>query len=46
MGELGDYASLVGLLNAVDSSCGPGLAEKFAFANAYDFLCAQLPIAE
>lgn len=43
MGELGDHASLVGLVDAIDGSYGPGLAEKFAYANAYDFLHAQLP---
>jgi len=43
MGELGDTASLCGLLNAVSSSYGPDLAEKFAFANAHDFLRARLP---
>lgn len=46
MGELADPAALVGLVNAVDTAYGSGLAEKFAFANAYDFLCAQLPLAE
>lgn len=45
MGELGDHASLVGLVDAVDCSYGPDLAEKFAFANAQDFLRAQLPPA-
>ena len=45
MGELGDPASLVGLLEAVETSYGPKLAEKFAFANAYDFLSTQLPRA-
>ncbi len=45
--SLADPAALVGLLDAVDSSVSvPRLAEKFAFANAYDFLCAQLPLAE
>lgn len=44
MGELGDPASLVGLVDAVGSSYGTDLAEKFAFANAYDFLRAQLPL--
>jgi len=44
MGELGDHASLAGLLDAVSSSLGPTLAEKFAFGNAYEFLCDQLPI--
>ena len=43
MGEIGDHAALVGLLDAVGGRYGPGLAEKFAFANAYDFLGAQLP---
>jgi membrane dipeptidase len=46
MGELGDHAALSALLDAVDSTYGPRLAEKFAFANAYDFLCAQLPTTE
>ena len=45
-GRAGRPAALVGLVNAVDSAYGSGLAEKFAFANAYDFLCAQLPLAE
>ncbi|MBE0417949.1 MAG: membrane dipeptidase [Coriobacteriia bacterium] len=44
MGELGDHAALAGLLDAVGTSYGPDLAEKFAFANAYDFLRAQLPL--
>lgn len=43
MGDLGDPASLVGLVNAVETAYGSDLAEKFAFANAYDFLRAQLP---
>lgn len=43
MGELGDTASLSGLLTAVSSSYGPDLAEKFAFANALGFLRARLP---
>jgi membrane dipeptidase len=43
MGELGDPVSLVGLVNAVGGSLGPDLAERFAFANAHDFLRAQLP---
>jgi len=43
MGELGDHASLTVLLDAVGNSLGPTLAEKFAFGNAYEFLCAQLP---
>jgi membrane dipeptidase len=45
MGELGDPASLVGLLEAVASSYGSELAEKFAYANAYRFLSEQLPSA-
>jgi membrane dipeptidase len=45
MGELGDHASLVGLLDAITDTCGPGLAEKFAYANASDFLRAELPLA-
>jgi membrane dipeptidase len=44
MGELGDPASLVGLVDAVADHYGSDLAEKFAFANAYDFLHAQLPL--
>ncbi len=43
MGELGDTASLGGLVSAVSSSYGQDLAEKFAFANARHFLRAQLP---
>jgi membrane dipeptidase len=43
MGELADPASLVELLVAVDRAYGPGLAERFAFANADDFLRDQLP---
>ncbi len=43
MGELGDPASLVGLVNAVGRIYGSELAEKFAFTNAYDFLGTQLP---
>ena len=45
MGELADPEALVGLVDAVDSSYGSGLADKFAFSNAYDFLRDQLPIA-
>jgi membrane dipeptidase len=44
MGELGDHAALVALIDAVDSGYGPDLAEKFAFANAYEFLRTQLPV--
>jgi membrane dipeptidase len=44
MGELGTPESLVGLVEAVDTTYGSQLAEKFAFANAYDFLSAQLPL--
>jgi microsomal dipeptidase-like Zn-dependent dipeptidase len=43
MGELADPASLVELLVAVDREYGPDLAERFAFANADDFLRDQLP---
>jgi microsomal dipeptidase-like Zn-dependent dipeptidase len=43
MGDLRDTASLGGLISAVSSSYGPDLAEKFAFANARNFLRAQLP---
>ncbi len=43
MGELGDVASLGGLVSAVDSSYGPDLAEKFAFANGLAFLRDHLP---
>jgi membrane dipeptidase len=45
MGELGDPGSLVGLLDAITHTCGPGLAEKFAYANASDFLRAELPLS-
>jgi microsomal dipeptidase-like Zn-dependent dipeptidase len=45
MGELADPASLAGLLAAVDRSCGRGMAEKFAYANAHEFLSDQLPLA-
>jgi microsomal dipeptidase-like Zn-dependent dipeptidase len=45
MGELADPTALVGLIDAVGGSYGADLAEKFAFANAYDFLCGQLPRA-
>ncbi|MDO8879579.1 MAG: membrane dipeptidase [Coriobacteriia bacterium] len=44
MGELGDHTSLAGLIDAVAGHYGPELAERFAFANAHDFLCAQLPL--
>jgi membrane dipeptidase len=43
MGELGDPASLVRLLDAVRDAYGQDLAERFAFANAYDFLSEHLP---
>ena len=46
MGELGDPASLVELLVAVESNHGARMAERFAFANAHDFLSAQLPQAQ
>jgi len=45
MGELGGPSSLVALLVAVEASYGHDLAEKFAFANAYEFLREQLPAA-
>ena len=45
MGELEDHSSIAGLVDSVDSSYGCGLAEKFAFTNAHDFLHAQLPVA-
>jgi microsomal dipeptidase-like Zn-dependent dipeptidase len=44
MGELGDHEALAGLLAAVATGYGTDLAEKFAFANAYDFLSAGLPV--
>jgi microsomal dipeptidase-like Zn-dependent dipeptidase len=43
MGELGDPESLVGLVNSVACRYGRDLAEKFAFANAHDFLRTHLP---
>lgn len=43
MGELGDPTSLAALVDAVGRGYGSALAEKFAFANAYDFLKTQLP---
>ena len=45
MGELGNPASIVRLVDAVGDAFGSQIAERFAFANAYDFLCAQLPVA-
>jgi membrane dipeptidase len=44
MGELGDHEALAGLLAAVATGYGADLAEKFAFANAHDFLSAALPV--
>ena len=44
MGELGDPATLGVLVEAVDSSYGGALAEKFAYANAHEFLRTHLPI--
>jgi len=44
MGELGDPAALVRLLDAVGRIYGSRLAEKFAFANASEFLRDQLPL--
>lgn len=46
MGELGDHVALVRMLDSIERIHGPGLAQKFAFANAHDFLCAQLPRAK
>jgi membrane dipeptidase len=43
MGELGDPGSLTGLLYAVESQWGPELAERFAYANADEYLRDQLP---
>jgi membrane dipeptidase len=43
MGELGNTACLGGLVSAVSRSYGPELAERFACANAREFLRAQLP---
>lgn len=43
MGELATAASLQTLLSAVSDGWGEELAERFAFANAYDFLSEQLP---
>lgn len=45
MGELGDPGSIVALLAAVAANFGQDFAEKFASANAYDFLSAELPVA-
>ena len=45
MGELADPQALGGLVDAVDRSYGSALADKFAFANAYDFLRGQLPLS-
>ena len=45
MGEIGDPAALLGLVEAVGRTYGSSLAEKFAFGNAYDFLRAQLPLS-
>jgi len=46
MGELGDHASLCGLLVAIEDSNGVGMAEKFAYANAHAFLSDQLPLGD
>lgn len=43
MGELGDPASLSGLLGEVSRNYGPDLAKKFAFDNAHEFLSLHLP---
>jgi membrane dipeptidase len=45
MGLLADPTALVGLADAISRAFGTDLAERFTFANAYDFLCAQLPMA-
>jgi len=45
MGELENPEALFGLVDAVADAFGSDLAERFAFANAYDFLCDQLPLA-
>jgi membrane dipeptidase len=45
MGELADPESLTGLIAAVGRAFGSQLAERFAFTNAFDFLCAELPLA-
>jgi membrane dipeptidase len=44
-GELGDPASLTRLIDAVERDYGSDLADRFAFANAADFLRDQLPLA-
>jgi membrane dipeptidase len=44
MGELGDPSALGVLVEAVDSSYGPALSEKFAYASAHDFLRTHLPL--
>jgi len=44
MGELGDPEALLVLFDAVARTYGPGLAERFAFSNAYEFLRTQLPL--
>jgi len=45
MGDIGDPAALLGLVEAIGNTYGTGLAEKFAFANAYGFLRSQLPLS-
>ncbi len=44
MGDIGGPESLGGLVDAVSRLYGSDLAEKFAYANAYEFLLAQLPL--
>jgi len=44
MGELSGPESLLALVNAVGDRYGRELAERFAFANAHDFLRSQLPL--
>jgi membrane dipeptidase len=44
MGELGDPAALGGLIEAISSSYGAALSEKFAYDSAHDFLRTHLPL--
>jgi len=46
MGELADPCALAGLLRTIGRIYGPELADKFAFANAHEFLSDQLPLAD
>jgi membrane dipeptidase len=45
MGELGDPAALLALIEAVEDGYGPELADRFAYTNAYEYLREQLPLA-